>query len=120
MSGSIRVDARAFDDIAGLVGVAIERAPKERARELLKTANMVRDEAAATAGSYPNGTGALAGAVRVGGSDLTRTVGADLREAFFLEFGSPSTGGPRPWLTKPAHERTNDLLDRLGAVGALW
>lgn len=70
-----------------------------------RIANGVMRDAVSNANSY-GGTGELAAATKVtrSGSTTSRTrrIGAEVRQAFFLEFGSPTTGGPRPWLTGPA------------------
>lgn len=119
-TSDISLDTSGLDDLNALLQAAIEKTPRERAKALDATARTVAARASATAGSYTKGTGDLANSVTVSGSDLTKLVGADLREAWFLEVGSPSTGAPRPWLTGPAMDEVAKLLTKLGEVGELW
>lgn len=120
MSKDVFADFSALDDLNRLLEAAVKRTAKARADELNKTAEKVRDQAAAIAASYPKGTGALAANVTVTGTALTRRVGSDLREGWFLEFGSPNTGAPRPWLTGPAGRGAEELLAELGKAAAPW
>lgn len=116
MSGGavdITFDTHEIDDLNKKLIEASIRVARERARGLSRAAEAVRTQAAATARSYPHATGALADSVEVSGTDLSKRVGSTLREAFFLEFGSPTTGGPRPWLTGPARTEINHLFDDL-------
>jgi hypothetical protein len=56
----------------------------------------------------------------VNGTAARKWIGAPVRQGFFLEYGSPTTGGPRPWLTGPAREGANQLLDELARIGEIW
>lgn len=80
----------------------------------------VAEEARANAASFPHGTGELARSVEYDTSGLTRRVHAPVRQAFFLEYGSPNTGAPRPWLTGPAESGQNELVRLIGEAGAPW
>lgn len=113
---SVRVgfDTHELDDLQHLLSTAASRVAKERSIGLERAADAVRDQAIETARSYPKGTGALADDIEVRGTPLTKSVGSDLREAFFLEFGSPNTGEPRPFLTGPARIEITKLLVELG------
>lgn len=113
-TSNISFDTSELDDLNDMLGRAAAKVDTTRARGLERTANSVRDQAAATARSYPHASGALANDVSVSGTPLTKRVGSNLREAFFLEFGSPTTGGPRPWLTGPARTEITRLLEELG------
>ena len=63
-----------------------------------------------TAAGYPKATGELASEVSTDmGPGLTGRVYANVRQAWFLEVGSPNTGAPRPWLSEPA-ERSQERL----------
>jgi hypothetical protein len=70
-----------------------------------RIANGVMTDAVSNANSY-NGTGELAAATkmtRTGNKQMhSRKIGAEVDQALWLEVGSPTTGGPRPWLTGPA------------------
>lgn len=69
-------------------------------------------------------TGELASSVRLE-QTLTESgpgyrIGADVRQAFFLEYGSPNTGAPRPWLSAPAQRAVTDVLTAASRVMAPW
>lgn len=113
-------DASELDDLAGILQRARDRPPAERAQALDRAANRVRGEAIANAQSYTHGTGALASSIETNGTATYRRVFSDVREAFFLEAGSPSTGAPRAWLTGPAQRGADDLLVELGKIGDIW
>lgn len=80
----------------------------------------IADEARSTAASYPKGTGALAADINEDTSGLEARVFTNQREGFYLEYGSPNTGAPRPWLTEPTERGARDLEDKLGEAGAPW
>jgi hypothetical protein len=114
MASNIEFDTSELDDLSNMLGRTAEKLVKARALGLARTAESVREQAAATAASYPHATGALAGSLRVSGTQFTKVVGSDRREALFLEFGSPTTGGPRPFLTGPARTEIGRLAEELG------
>jgi hypothetical protein len=113
-SAEITFDTSELDDLNAMLTRAAAKVDKTRAAGLMRTAQSVRDQAAATASSYPHATGALADDLSISGTPLTKRVGSTLRESFFLEFGSPTTGGPRPYLTGPARTEITRLLEELG------
>lgn len=95
-----------------------KRLPDDAEDDVDEVVQEVASEARATAAGYPKGTGALAAAVRiVRVGAAAYTVGAAVREAFYLEVGSPNTGGPRPWLTGPAQRALDELV---GKIGKRW
>lgn len=110
----VTFDTSELDDLNKMLTAAAAKVEKTRASGLARAAESVRDQAASTVRSYPHSTGALANDLHVSGTPLTKTVGSTLREAFFLEFGSPTTGGPRPFLTGPARTEITRLLVELG------
>lgn len=79
----------------------------------------VAAEARANAASY-GGTGELAASIQYDGAGLTRRVHAPVRQAFFLEYGSPSTGAPRPWITGPAERGASAVLTAMRRAGDVW
>lgn len=95
--------ADAAQDALGRVVVDVANAARANA------ANFNRDS-----------TGELARSVDYDRSGYTRRVFADVRQAFFLEYGSPTTGGPRPWLSAPAERGSARLAVELGRIGAIW
>jgi hypothetical protein len=116
----ISFDTSELDGLNEMLSAAAGRVAKERAVALERTATAIRTEAVQTARGYPHATGALAESIDVTGTPLTKIVGSPLREAFFLEYGSPNTGGPRPWLTGPARVGMTKLLVELGHVAEPW
>jgi len=116
----VTIDTSELDKLNAMLQRAADRTAKERKRALDKAEQTTLTEARATAGSYPNGTGALAASLESGGTDLTRTVGSAVREAWFLEVGTPKTGAPRPWLTGPAEAAVGDMLTELAKAAAPW
>ncbi len=108
------------DGLTKLLETARVRSYTERTKVLKRIAEDVAAKASATARSYPHATGTLADAVEVDGTPASKRIHADVREAFFLEYGSPSTGGPRPWLSAPARDGANQLLAELANIGELW
>lgn len=117
-TANVQYDSSELDNLNVLLAAAAARVDRVRARGLATAAQNVRAAGEATARAYPKGTGALADNVTVSGTALTQVVGSDLREASFLEFGSPNTGAPRPWLTAPAHAEMTQLLKDLGEAGS--
>lgn len=115
-SVAVGFDVSELDDLQKLLTTAVTRVAKERAAGLERHADAVRDQAIATARGYTKGTGALADDIEVTGTPLTKRVGSDLREAFFLEVGSHNTGSPRPFLTGPARIEITKLLQELGVA----
>ena len=113
-TSAITFDTSDLDNLNDMLTRAAAKVDTTRARGLEHTARSVRDQAAATARSYPHATGELADSVEIRGTPLTKVVGSTKRQGFFLEFGSPTTGGPRPWLTQPARLGMTALLEELG------
>ena len=110
----ITFDTSELDDLNNMLSRAAAKVVGVRGAGLARTAEAVKSQAAQTARNYPHATGALADSQTVSGTQLTKRVGSTLREAFFLEFGSPTTGGPRPWLTGPGRTEITKLLEELG------
>lgn len=118
MPVNVSFDTSELENLNRLLAAAAARVDKERASALARAADKVRSQAETTARGYTKGTGALADSITVTGTPLTKIVGSTLREGFFLEFGSPNTGGPRPWLTQPARTEMTRLLEELGRAAA--
>ena len=116
----VGIDVSELGDLAGMLSRAAERPRAERAAALDKVAHQVQSEATAIASTYTKGTGKLAESIELSGTPLSRRIFANVREAFFLEFGSPNTGPPRPWLTGPAEKGAKELFDELGKIVQIW
>ncbi len=117
----ISADLSQIADLDRVLTAARERPHKVRAQALDRVANRVADEARGIVGGYTTAsTGELAGAIYVRGTPVSKFIGADVRQAFFLEYGSPTTGGPRPWLSGPAQKGADELLAELAEAGEIW
>lgn len=123
MSQGIQVDMSDLKLLERLLADAERSIAVDAVRIVNRVANQVEREAKQTAASY-NGTGELSRSVRqLGRSDpsgATVAIGAPVRQAFFLEFGSPNTGAPRPWLSGPAARGQQDILIDLAREARLW
>jgi len=115
-----RLDTSDLDRLRYLLDRAGDRIDNKAADEVRDVTSRIAAEARSTAAGYPHGTGALAAAVDYEVSGLESRVFANVREAFYLEYGSPNTGAPRPWLTEPTERGMRDLEDKLGKAGAPW
>lgn len=102
---SAYVDVTELSRLAKDLSESAVRLDSEMGLVLDRVAAGVMSDAVSNASSF-GGTGELAAAVKMSKSgnksSSSRRVGAAVRQAFFLEFGSPKTGAPRPWLTAPA------------------
>lgn len=116
----ISIDTSDLDRLVGLLEAAADRVDNKASDALRDITGRIASEARATAGGYPHGTGALAAAVEYTTTGLESRVFADVREAFYLEYGSHNTGAPRPWLSEPTERGARDLADKLGKAGDIW
>jgi len=112
----ISIDTSEVDrlaDMLGDVGMKVAAgAPPLLGQNAERIATIARSAA-------PVLTGELRDSITVSGAGMERTVGSDVRQAFYQEFGT-SVMPPQPWLT-PAVEAGLPLLeDGLGELGALW
>ncbi len=118
---NVTVDTSELAALTALLTKAATRSPTETAAALAVIADQVEAEARSNAASFTTAsTGELAGSITVTGSKLTQTIDAPVRQAFFLEAGSPNTGAPRPWLTGPLETGANALLAKVSELGDLW
>jgi Bacteriophage HK97-gp10, putative tail-component len=119
----ISVDVSELNELIAMLERAAERPRKERAGVLRKIGAQVASEARSNASSWftKASTGRLAEGVTVEGRGVSRVaISSPYREGFFLEYGSPNTGAPRPWLTQPAERGVESLLEELGKMGEVW
>lgn len=119
----VTVDTSELDELEAILQRAAERTTKERARALREAGEGVAREARANASSWftKASTGELAASIETAQRGVSEyRVFANVRQAFFLEYGSPNTGGPRPWLSEPAEKGAERLLTELGKAGDLW
>lgn len=122
MAGGLQIDLSDIDRLEGLIAHAANTAPKDSAQALEKRTREAFTEAKANAGSFHKAsTGELASVVEMevirGEHGIIR---APVRQGFFLEYGSPKTGAPRPWLTGPARDAAERLVRDMGDAGSVW
>lgn len=117
----ITFDASAIKEFDEVLSRARERSYKDRTRILARIGGEVRDESRANAQAFnTDSTGELAAAVDMDGTAARKHIFANVRQAFFLEYGSPTTGAPRPWMSDPARKGANKLFAEISEVGDLW
>lgn len=117
----ISVDTSDLDNLVGLLEAAIERTPKERAAALLRAGNATEAGARANVATYTKAsTGELASTIEHTGTPLSRQVGSTVKQAALLEYGTPTTGAPRPWLTGPADAALDEMLNDLAKAAEPW
>lgn len=110
-----------LDELAKLLEAARNRPYKVRVQALDRAAERVKSRAIATAQSYnTDSTGELASVIDIDGTPASRRIYANVRQAAFLEYGTPTTGAPRPWLTDPARDEVNALLMELADGADIW
>jgi hypothetical protein len=110
---SVTIDTSELEALAVAMRNAGRNAERSVGDEVGEIAETIRAEAAATAASYTKGDRVLAGRITVSGSGTERLIGSNRRSLHFLEYGSPSTGGPRGTLTIPAERGTAELGPRV-------
>lgn len=117
----ISVDTSDLDNLIDQLGAAINRTPKERAAALRRAGDATEAGARANVASYTAAsTGELLSTITHHGTDLQRQVGSTVKQAALLEYGTPTTGAPRPWLTGPAESALDDLLSDLASAAEPW
>lgn len=110
-----------LDELEQLLEAARARPYKVRTSALNTAAEQVKAEAKAIVATYDtDSTGELESVIDIDGTPASRRIFAEVRQGFFLEYGTPTTGGPRPWLTGPARTAANDLLNELAAGADIW
>lgn len=119
-SMGITFDTSELDNLADLLATAREKPKAVRAEALGRVGDKVKAEAEAIAQAYPDPLDELAGNVEMESTPLTRRIFTSKRQGAFLEFGSPNTGAPRPWLTGPAQKGADELFEELSKAAELW
>lgn len=120
-ASGIVIDTSELDELAALLRRAADAAPDKADEALGKVVLTVHGAAVRNAAGFNTAsTGELAAAVDYDRSGNSRRVFADVRQAYFLEYGSPKTGAPRPWLSGPAERGSLALLRAMAEVGELW
>lgn len=114
------IDASEIDELASLLAHAADVAPEGAEKLLDVESRKVHDEAQRTVRGYPKATGATAASMGRDSDGLNRRIWAGTKQGALLEYGTPTTGGPRPWLTGPAEQASKRILTAMADVGRIW
>ena len=112
----ITIDVTEIRRLASLLDRAADTAPEDARDELQDVAQQVLTDGISNAQGMAL-TGELASSVRLSMEGDSARIYSNVRQAFFLEYGSPNTGGPRPWLSEPAERGSTELLKRMSKIG---
>ena len=113
---SVTVDTSEIRQLIAQLRRAADKPIKERTRMLREVGAQVEAEARQNLAGHRD-TGATEASLRTQMIGVTRVrIHSDTRGAFFLEYGSPNTGAPIPWLSEPARRGEEWLLEELGKV----
>jgi hypothetical protein len=120
-AGGVTLDTSDLERLGALLDAAARSAPVASDALLDVHGLRVLADATANAGSYTKAsTGELRGAMFYERHQGVRRIGSNVRQAFFLEYGSPKTGAPDPWLSGPAERETEQMLASMAQVGGVW
>lgn len=111
---SVDFDMSELSRLADDLGKVAPRVKRASSAEMTRIAAQLRDDAQAAA---PVDTEALRDSIKVRGGADYRIVLADVRHAFFVEFGTSDTA-PQPFLWPQAPKAARALEEALGDVGA--
>lgn len=114
---SFKIDTSQIDELAALLAGAAPRMEKDTTRVI----DMVTDAVVSSVkAGVPRDTNELADSVEVDRSGglgyRVRYIHADPKQGYFLEYGSPTTGAPIPWLSGPAQQGSMLLHSELMRV----
>jgi hypothetical protein len=120
MTTRLHADFTALRELETFIEQAERRAAMVPPMVLGSAAQGVFIDAVSNAASMAD-TGELSRSVQIERlTDGAYRVGAGVRQAFFLEYGSPNTGAPRPWLSAPAMTAQQRVLSEVSKAAALW
>lgn len=124
MAATVSFDTSQIKKLSKLIDDTRRKTSMVAPQVLTSAANRVFVDAVANAQGMAD-TGELASSTRIQRSDadgalLGFWIGADVRQAFFLEYGSPNTGAPRPWLSSPAMRGQIEALSAIQKAAGPW
>lgn len=114
------VDVSEVESLADLLEHAADIAPDEAEKVLGSETERVHREAERTVRGYPMATGETADSMGHDTDGLNRRIWAGTKQGALLEYGTPNTGAPRPWLTGPAEQASKRILTSMAEVGRVW
>jgi hypothetical protein len=113
-----------FADLARLdadLGEAADRANRQIKVAVRTAVDKTATAAKGNVASFrTKSTGELLASIRVQHFDFAGRISADPKQAAMLEYGTPNTGAPRPWLSAPAGKAQEDLFAAVAEAGAPW
>jgi hypothetical protein len=120
--GFLTWDLSEIDELVRILALAADRPKRALITTHREAASAVATAARSTASSYRKGTGRLARSIEEEADEKGARIWADPREGFFLEYGSPNTGGPRRWLSGPAEEVAGKMGEKFQTIAeeSLW
>lgn len=113
----VTIDASEIDELRSLLGAAANAAPGAADEALDIIVPQVYREAMTTVAGYPMATGETAASMGFDTRGFGRRIWAGTKQGALLEYGTPTTGGPRPWLTGPAERGSMELLRHMAKIG---
>jgi hypothetical protein len=122
MMAGFSVDVSQIAILTNLLALAAEKPKAQVTRLHREIGAQVASEARANASSWftKDSTGETAGSITVSAGADRALISAGTRGAHFNEYGSPNTGGPRPFMSQPAEEGARRLGIELFKVAGPW
>lgn len=115
---TVTFDVSQLNALANHLPAAGKKLKQAAGPAVRRHATEAMNEAASIAREYPSPIDKLADSLELTVSTRSARIHTDAREGTFLEFGSPNTGAPRPWLTGPAQRAGDALYDELIKLAA--
>lgn len=119
--GAISVDLSDIVALTAMLGKAAVAAPLKA--DAILDSEVPKVHAAAVSNAlafHKRSTGELASVTAYDTSGNSRRVYAPVKQAAFLEYGTPNTGAPNPWMTGPAEAGSRRILTQMAEAGEIW
>lgn len=120
-AAAVTVDTSDLHSLVAMLALAERSAPIKADQALDIIVPAVHAEASAIVATYDKAsTGELLANISHDTSGMVRRVYSTVKQGALLEYGTPTTGAPRPWLTGPAERGSVKLLASMASVGRIW
>lgn len=117
----VTVDVSEIDFLATLFEAAAVKAPIKAHAALDVVVPRVHAEAVGNAAAFNTAsTGELSRNTHYDTSGSLRRIYSTVKQGALLEYGTPTTGAPRKWLTGPAEKGSTALLVLLASKADPW
>ena len=116
---SAMFDLSELDTLIDLLEESGDEATK-RSHRMVDTNTRIVESAARSNAQARADTGELAASVESEVNGFFGKVSADPRQGWFLEYGSPNTGAPDPWMSAPAERAQDAMLETLAKEFGPW